>query len=88
MDIPEDAFVGRLVSVKVSGGALHPLEPLDLPEGAEITIKIFPPEKPLEERLATIRASAGAWKGFVDCEKLERNIYADRLIQTRKEAKL
>ena len=34
------------------------------------------------------RRSAGSWKGLVDAEKLIRDIYADRLINTRPEPKL
>jgi virulence-associated protein VagC len=41
-----------------------------------------------ERMREALRATAGAWKDLVDCEELKRNIYADRLINTRPEPRL
>ena len=38
--------------------------------------------------IEALRASAGGWKGLIDAEELQRNLYADRLINTRPEPKL
>ena len=35
-----------------------------------------------------LKATAGAWKGLIDAEELKRNIYEDRLIDTRPAPKL
>ena len=35
-----------------------------------------------------LRVSAGGWKGLLDAEELKRNIYANRLINTRPEPRL
>jgi ribonuclease HI len=44
--ISSGAGAGRTIRAKYKGGALHPTEPLDLPEGAEIEITIRPQSKP------------------------------------------
>jgi predicted DNA-binding antitoxin AbrB/MazE fold protein len=70
----------------VKGGVLEPLERTDLPEGKEVLITVVSvAEDPDDE--AFLR-SAGSWKGLVDAEKLIRDIYEDRLIDTREEPKL
>ena len=56
------------------------LSPLDLPEGSEVEVSVA--TKPSEADVAAFRAAAGAWKGTVDAEVI-RDIYDDRLIQTR-----
>jgi hypothetical protein len=35
-----------------------------------------------------LKATAGAWKDLIDAEALKRNIYEDRLIDTRPVPKL
>jgi hypothetical protein len=35
-----------------------------------------------------LKATAGAWKNLIDAETLKRNIYEDRLIDTRPVPKL
>ena len=71
---------------RVKGGVLEPLERTDLPEGKEVLITVVSvAEDPDDE--AFLR-SAGSWKGLVDAEKLIRDIYEDRLIDTREEPKL
>lgn len=77
-----------LVHARYSKGTLELLENIDLTEGEDIVVDILRPELSLEERLKYIEKSAGAWKGLIDAEELKRNIYADRLIKTRKEVEL
>jgi predicted DNA-binding antitoxin AbrB/MazE fold protein len=69
-------------------GVLELLETVDLKEGEEV--KVIIAERPTKgkEMSEALRASAGSWKGLIDAEELERNIYADRLISTRPELKL
>ena len=72
------------VKARYSNGALVPLEPLDLKEGKEVTVSIEdvrPPGKALH-------VVAGAWKGTHDPEELLRNIYSDRLVNSRPEPKI
>lgn len=74
------------IRARVKHGVLEPLERIDLPEGEEVTITILRvPSKPDFE---AFRRAAGGWKDTVDCEKLIRDIYADRLISTRPEPRL
>ena len=78
--------MGGTIRARVKGGVLEPLEKIDLPEGKEVLITVIGvAEDPDDE--AFLR-SAGGWKGLVDAEALIRNIYADRLIDTREQLKL
>ena len=42
----------------------------------------------LKRKKNTFERSAGAWKGTIDADKLIENIYADRLLPTRREPRL
>lgn len=69
------------VRARKRGGVLELLDPVDLPEGKEVSVTIL--ETPGAPSSEGLKRSAGAWKGLVDAEKLIENIYADRLISTR-----
>lgn len=69
------------VRARKRGGVLELLEPVELPEGKEVSVTIL--ETPGARSSEGLKRSAGAWKGLVDAEKLIENIYADRLISTR-----
>jgi predicted DNA-binding antitoxin AbrB/MazE fold protein len=78
--------MGGTIRARVRGGVLEPLEKTDLPEGKEVLITVVRvAEGP--DREAFLR-SKGSWKGLIDAEKLIRDIYEDRLIDTREEPKL
>ncbi len=79
--------MAKEISARFSNGVIEPLETVELEEGEEITIIIAERAKGKGMREA-LRATAGAWKDLIDCEELEHNIYADRLIQTRSEPRL
>lgn len=79
--------MAREIRAKFSKGVIEPLEKVDLEEGEELTIIISERVKG-KGMLEALRASADAWKGLVDAEELKRNIYADRLINTRPEPRL
>ena len=76
----------RTIRARVKGGVLEPLEPIDVPEGTEMTVTLF--DSPSPKDLEAFRRSAGSWKGTIDADALIRNIYADRLISTRPEPRL
>jgi predicted DNA-binding antitoxin AbrB/MazE fold protein len=78
--------MSRTIRARFSKGVIEPLEKIDIGEGKEITVTIM--EVPLKARDNTFEKSAGSWKGTIDAEKLIENIYANRLVQTRKEPKL
>jgi predicted DNA-binding antitoxin AbrB/MazE fold protein len=79
--------MAKEIRARFSKGVIEPLEKVELEEGEEILITIS--KQPDVERMReALRASAGAWKGTHDPEELKRNIYADRLINTRPEPKL
>ena len=78
--------MSRTIRARFSKGVIEPLEKIDIGEGKEITVTIM--EVPLKARDNAFEKSAGSWKGTIAAEKLIENIYADRLVQTRKEPKL
>jgi len=78
--------MGGTIRARVRGGVLEPLERTDLPEGKEVLITVLSVvEDPDDE--AFLR-SAGSWKGLIDAEKFIRDVYEDRLLNTREEPKL
>ena len=78
--------MSRTSRARFSGGIIEPLEKIDISEWKEITVTIM--EVPLKAGDHNFEKSAGSWKGTIDAEKLIENIYAERLVQTRKEPKL
>ena len=77
--------MGGTIRARVKGGVLEPLEKTDLPEGMEVLITVIGvAEGPDDE--AFLR-SAGTWKGLIDAEKFIRDVYEDRLLNTREEPK-
>jgi predicted DNA-binding antitoxin AbrB/MazE fold protein len=81
------ADMAKEIRARFSKGVIEPLEKVELEEGEEITIVISKRTKGKGMREA-LRATAGAWKDIIDGEELKRNIYTDRLINTRPEPKL
>ena len=79
--------MAKEIRARFSKGVIQPLEEVDLEEGEEITISISERARGNGMREA-LRATAGAWSDLIDCEELERNIYADRLIASRPEPRL
>jgi predicted DNA-binding antitoxin AbrB/MazE fold protein len=78
--------MGGTIRARVKGGVLEPLERTDLPEGKEVLITVVSvAEDPDDE--AFLR-SAGSWKGLIDAEKFIRDVYEDRLLNTREKPKL
>ena len=71
-----------IIKARYSKGTLVPLEPLELEEGEEVTVSISDP-RPAGEGRHMLNAVAGAWKGTHDPEELLRNIYSDRLLDSR-----
>ena len=78
--------MSRTIKARFSKGVIEPLEEIDIGEGKEITVTIM--EVPIKTGAKGFERSAGSWKGTIDAEKLIEDIYADRLVQTRKEPKL
>ena len=55
--------MSRKIRAIFSNGKLTPLEPIDLKEGAEVTVSIDDkPQLSDEERLARFKAAAGGWQ--------------------------
>ncbi|MCL5669942.1 MAG: antitoxin family protein [Acidobacteria bacterium] len=77
--------MGGTIRARVKGGVLEPLEKLDLPEGKEVLVTVV--AVPAERSGEGLRRSFGRWKGTIDAEKLIRDIYEDRLLNTREEPK-
>ena len=79
--------MSRTIRAKFSNGVIEPLEEVGLTEGEEITVTITEIPEPSGEKNG-FESSAGGWKGLIDADRLIKDIYADRLISTRKAAKL
>ena len=78
--------MGGPIRARVKGGVLELLERTDLPEGKEVLITVIGVAEDPDDQ-AFLR-SKGGWKGLIDAEKLIRDIYEDRLIDTREEPKI
>lgn len=78
----------KTIKARFSNGVIKPLEDLAIEEGKELTITISNGAAGSEKTLEALRKSFGGWKGLVDAEELKRNIYNDRLINTRPVPKL
>jgi predicted DNA-binding antitoxin AbrB/MazE fold protein len=77
---------------RFKAGVLELLDAVNLSEGAEVSVTIIESAAKKDTRAESMRdalnATAGAWKGLIDAETLKRNIYEDRLIDTRPVPKL
>lgn len=77
------------VRARYANGVLTPLEPLDLEEGAVVSVSVEAAAAGGEDQVSNAPMRAvGAWKGTHDPEVLLRNIYADRLLNSRPEPKI
>ncbi len=73
----------KTIRVIFSNGVFMPLGKINIPEGKELIITI--PDEPKEKNLSdALYETFGCWKDTIDCEKLIKDIYADRSISTRK----
>ena len=77
--------MSKAIKAIYRNGLIEPLEEIELPDGAEITITVSEDKRASEDGLDR---SFGGWKGLIDAEEFLRNIYADRDISTRREVKL
>ena len=86
------------VKVKYANGVLTPLEPLDL---ADAEYRVILADAPVADppdatavapdptvAEAAFQSSLGAWHGTHDPEELIRQLYADRLVNSRLEPRL
>ena len=78
----------KTIKAKFSEGVIKPLEETALEEGEEITITILKYPSKTSKTLEALSKSFGGWKGLIDSEELKKNIYDDRLINTRQIPKL
>ena len=70
----------RWIRAIFSNGNITPLEPIDLKDGEEVTVFIdSKPELSDEERLESLMAAAGGWKGLHDPDEFKRMIYQARI---------
>lgn len=76
----------KRIRARYSHGALIPLEPVELAEGAEILVTLSG-ARPLT-RADWITRTAGGWAGLVDGEKLKQDIYQSRSAPSRPEPRL
>ena len=75
------------VKATYSKGAIVPLKPLDIEEGAELSVSIEVESQTARAKRGrkALRATAGRWKGTHDPDELIRDIYQARMSGTRQE---
>ena len=75
------------VRATYSNGAIVPLEPLEIQEGANLSVSIDVESRAsrAERGLKALRATAGGWKDTRDADELIRDIYEARLAGSSKE---
>ncbi|MFQ5962671.1 MAG: antitoxin family protein [Candidatus Scalinduaceae bacterium] len=78
--------MAKKIRARFSNGVFEPLEKINILEGEELEVTIE--EKPTKAEDESFLKAAGSWKGLIDAEEMIKNIYADRLISTRKEPRL
>ena len=73
------------VKATYSNGAIVPLKPLDIEEGARlsVSVEVESRDSRAERGLKALRATAGGWKGAGDPDELIRDIYEARLAGSR-----
>ncbi len=79
-------YMGGTIRARVHRGALHPLDPITLREGTEVTITIL--DLSIDRNFDAFRRSHGGWKGTVDAETLIRGIHESRQVSTRPEPRV
>ena len=68
-----------------SDGVFKPTSPVDLDDGAQVVIEVSQ-ESHVSNEFTGLEASAGGWKGIVDCEQLIDDIYQSRATESRGQA--
>lgn len=76
------------VKARYSNGAIMPLEPLDIEEGANlrVSIEVESPASRADRSRKALKATAGGWKGSHNPDELIRDIYEARLTGSRHES--
>ncbi len=72
------AGMPREMKAKYIHGKLEPMEDLELPEGAEVTISVKPPAYDPEAFRAMLKRTAGAWEGKLDIDAYLKDLYESR----------
>lgn len=75
------------IKARFKNGVIEPLENVELKNGEEI-ILTFVRSSEIKKTQDGFKKSRGGWKNLIDCEKLKKDIYESRSIQTRPEVKL
>lgn len=78
----------KVIKARYRQGRLEPMETLDIEEGTELTITVTYPDTEETSEADPTLATAGAWKELLDCRTFEKQVYQNRLVQTRPEVKL
>jgi len=75
--------MSRNIRARVRRGLFEPLEPINVPDGTEVTVTI--PDGPTPADREAFRRSAGSWAGLIDADALIRDLYDRRLTGSRPE---
>lgn len=74
----------KTIKAKFSHGTFTPLDPPPpelVHEGDEVLLAV---SRMTPASGSLVQETAGSWRGLLDGEELKRNIYADRLVTTRR----
>lgn len=78
--------MGSTIRARFSGGALKPLEAVQLEEGDEVTITIV--SSGAKSKSNWLERTSGGWASLIDADELKREIADSRLTATRAEPRL
>ena len=72
------------IRAKFTDGHIVPLQPLDIEEGADLSVQIrVRPARSPEERRRRTMSVVGAWKGRKDIEEMQRRLREARISGSR-----
>ena len=75
------------IRAKFTNGNIVPLEPLDIEEGADLSVDIqIKPARSAEERRKRTISAIGAWKDREDIEEMKRRLYDARIARLKRDA--
>lgn len=79
----------KQINARFLEGVIVPLEPLDIEEGAElsVTVVIKPNLSRIEEKIEVFKSSGG-WSDSIDGEELKKTLYDARRIGSRETPEL
>ena len=77
------------IEARYHKGILTLLNEVDLPEGANVKVRLtFSDSLSEAEKAKRLRSASGGWEGLIDGEKFIKEVYESRKVSTRKAVEL